>query len=68
MVKEIVEIWIKNFLEEHNATELNDIPKEVIHNEIKETYDNIENCELFGDDLGIICNERYIKELNNFVR
>lgn len=60
MIKGIVNNWIDELLKKNNISNLNEIPKNILEDEIKEVQGTIENCKAFNDIDGIACNEYYL--------
>ena len=60
---EILSYWCNELLENNSTDSFYKIPVEVIESEIEDTKGTIDNCTLAQDELGILCNQKYLKFL-----
>lgn len=67
MVEEVVKQWLDELKENFNATELNEIPMNVIYEEIDGIKTNIEFCKTSEDSFGLACNQCYLKYLEELL-
>lgn len=65
MIEEIVQIWIDELCEEHGVSELTYLHDDIIFTQIEEAEANIDNCNMWGDKLGVACNEYFIECLED---
>lgn len=65
MVEEVVKNWIDALMDKHDVRAIEDLPHDVLVDEIAEANGNIQNCRVWNDRFGIACSKYYIELLED---